>query len=76
MVNEPQSPVKDPNYDLISVLEASLEMVWQAETYARDAEQAGDAELAQWFRAIQENNRKAGDQGKKMLVERLQNQSG
>ncbi|XKH53206.1 hypothetical protein LG293_03590 [Citricoccus nitrophenolicus] len=73
MANEPQSPVKDPNYDLISVLEASLKMVFQAETYARDAEQAGDAELADWFRKIQENNRKAGDQGSEMLKQRLQN---
>ncbi|GAA1129272.1 hypothetical protein [Citricoccus alkalitolerans] len=72
MANEPQSPVKDPNYDLISVLEASLKMVFQAETYARDAEQAGDAELADWFRKIQENNRKAGDQGSEMLKQRLQ----
>ncbi|NUL45913.1 hypothetical protein F7P69_12020 [Cellulosimicrobium funkei] len=75
MANEPQSPVKDPHYDLISVLEASLRMVYQAETYARDAEQAGDAELADWFRKIQENNRKAGDQGSEMLKQRLQNRA-
>ncbi|MFB9072108.1 hypothetical protein ACFFIO_16385 [Citricoccus parietis] len=75
MANEPQSPVKDPNYDLISVLEASLKMVFQAETYARDAEQAGDTELADWFRKIQENNRKAGDQGSEMLKQRLQNRA-
>ncbi|WP_188804541.1 hypothetical protein [Citricoccus zhacaiensis] len=76
MANEPQSPVKDPNYDLISILEASLHMVWKMETYARDAEQAGDTELAHWFRAIQENNRKAGEQGKQLLAQRLQNQAG
>jgi predicted metal-dependent HD superfamily phosphohydrolase len=76
MADEPQSPVKDPHYDLISILEASLQMVWKVETYAQDAEQAGDTELAQWFRAIQENNRTAGEQGKQMLAQRLQNQGG
>jgi hypothetical protein len=76
MANEPQSPVKDPNYDLLSILEASLQMVWKVETYAQDAEQAGDTELAQWFRAIQEHNRTAGEQGKQMLAQRLQNQGG
>lgn len=76
MANEPQSPVKDPNYDLISVLEASLQVVWKMETYASDAEAAGDTELAEWFRKIQENNRTAGEQGKRMLIQRLQNQGG
>ncbi|MFD1212115.1 hypothetical protein ACFQ36_08680 [Arthrobacter sp. GCM10027362] len=72
MVGEPQGPMKDKNYDLIWVLEASLKNVWQLETYIQDADQAGDSELAEWFRKIQENNRKAGDQGKRMLMERLQ----
>ncbi|MFC7403380.1 hypothetical protein [Citricoccus sp. GCM10030269] len=75
MANEPQSPVKDPNYDLIAVLEKSLQAVFQLETYAKDAEQNGDTELAEWFRRIQENNRKAGDQGSELLLKRLQNRS-
>ena len=72
MADAPQSPVKDPNYDLISIVEASLKMVWQMETYAQDAEQAGDTELAHWFRKIQENNRTAGQQGQELLLKRLQ----
>lgn len=76
MTNEPQSPVKDANYDLIWALEASLHNVWQMETYIQDAEQAGDSELAEWFRKIQHNNRKAGEQGKTMLAQRLQKESG
>jgi hypothetical protein len=74
MATESHSPVKDPHYDLIAILEASLEMVWQVDTYIQDAEAAGDAELAEWFRKIQTNNRKAGEQGKQMLLQRLQNE--
>lgn len=68
--------VKDKNYDLISVLQASLHYVWQMETYAQDAEREGDSELAHWFRAIQRNNQKAADQGKEMLIRRLQAEGG
>lgn len=66
------SPVKDRTYALITVLQESLENVWQMEEYAQDAEREGDQELAEWFRKIQENNRKAGDQGKQLLVQRMQ----
>lgn len=72
MANEPQSPVKDSNYDLISILSASLEMAWTVDTYIADAEQNGDSELAEWFRKIQQSNLKAGEQGKQMLAQRLQ----
>ncbi len=72
---EPQSPVKDPNYDLISVVESSLKWIYQVETYAQDAESRGDSELAEWFRKIQHNNQKAAEQGKQMLVQRLQQES-
>jgi hypothetical protein len=71
MTHTPASPLKDKNYNLISVIQASLHYVWQMETYIADAEKDGDSELADWFRRIQENNRKAGDQGKEMLLKRL-----
>lgn len=70
-MTEPNSPVKDKNYNLIAVLEASLNMTFQMEEYIQDAEKDGDTEVAEWFRKIQENNRKAGDQGKQMLAQRL-----
>ena len=69
-----ESPVKDKNYNLITVLQASLHYIWQLETYIDDAESDGDAELAEWFRKIQENNRKAGEQGKQLLLQRLQSE--
>lgn len=72
MTNEPQSPVKDKNYNLIWAVEASLHNVWKLETYIEDAKGQGDQELANWFQKIQENNRTAGEQGQKMLAQRLQ----
>jgi hypothetical protein len=76
MANEPASPAKDKNYNLVTVLQASLEYVWQMETYIADAERDGDSELAEWFRKIQENNRKAGEQGKQLLAQRLSREEG
>ncbi|MFC0505819.1 hypothetical protein [Micromonospora costi] len=72
MAKEQMSPVKDKNYDLIRTLQMSLEHVYRMETYINDAEQRGDNELADWFRMIRDNNRKAGDQGKQMLMTRMQ----
>ncbi|MEV4202096.1 hypothetical protein [Micromonospora globbae] len=72
MTKEQKSPVKDKNYDLIRTLQMSLEHVYRMETYIADAEQRGDSELADWFRKIQDNNRRAGDQGKQMLMARMQ----
>ena len=72
MAAEPESPVRDKNYNLIWALEASLHNIWRLEKYIEDADQEGDGELAEWFRKIQHNNRKAGEQGKRMLAERLQ----
>jgi hypothetical protein len=72
----PESPVKDKNYNLINILHLSLENAWRMETFAKDAEREGDAELAEWFRKIQENSKKAGEQGKQMLASRLQKEGG
>lgn len=72
MANEPQSPLRDKDYNLVATVEILLKNVWQLDTYIRDAEGEGDTELAEWFRTIQENNRKAGEKGKQMLSRRLQ----
>ena len=72
MVTDISSPVKDKDYNLIWTIEASLSNVWTLETYIQDAREQGDDELADWFARIQENNRTAGEQGKEMLLQRLQ----
>ena len=72
MVTDISSPVKDKDYNLIWTIEASLSNVWTLETYIQDAREQGDDELADWFARIQKNNRTAGEQGKEMLLQRLQ----
>ncbi|MDA0566828.1 hypothetical protein LG943_21290 [Streptomonospora sp. S1-112] len=76
MADTPSSPLKDKNYNLVWAVHQSLENVWRLENFIQDAERDGDQELADWLRRIQENNKKAGDQGKKMLLERLQRENG
>ncbi|MBW1638199.1 hypothetical protein [Microbacterium resistens] len=72
MEDKPARAMKDENYNLVCVLEASLRNAWKMQTYIEDAEQAGDAELAEWFRKVQHNSLKAGEQGKRMLRARLE----
>jgi hypothetical protein len=76
MTQEPASPVKDKNYDLITVLQVLLRSVWKIETYAKDAEEEGDTDLARWFRKIQDYERAAAVQGKEMLLRRLREEGG
>ncbi|HEX5542213.1 MAG TPA: hypothetical protein VFX60_11745 [Micromonospora sp.] len=75
-VQAPPSPVKDKNYDLVTVLHKSLKNIWKMDHYIADAERQGDQELAEWFRKIKDNNMKAGAQGKAMLAKRLQMEEG
>jgi hypothetical protein len=45
--------------------------VLRLETYIRDAEEAGDNELADLFKRAQSESRKGAEQGKQMLRARL-----
>ena len=72
MTDDSARPVKDGTYDLITVVQASLENAWQMSEYISDADKAGDSELAEWFRKIQHNSVKAGEQGKELLLSRLE----
>jgi len=65
---------KDKNYNLISVLHHSSDNVESLKTYIQDAEQEGDQELVDFFDGILENNLKAAQRAKEMLVPRLQNE--
>ncbi len=68
----PESGTRDKNYDLITVTQLCLEHVWRLEQYAQDAEREGDRELSLIFRRMQEHSRKGADECKRMLSERLQ----
>ncbi len=65
---------KDKNYNLIAVLYHSSDNVESLKTYIQDAEQEGDQELVDFFDGILENNLRAAQRAKEMLVARLQNE--
>ena len=65
---------KDKNYNLISALYQASDNVETAKAYAQDAQNEGDQELADFFNMVVENNQKAAQQAKEMLVPRLQNE--
>ncbi len=73
-MTEQSGQPKDKNYNLISVLYHSSDNVESLKTYIQDAEQEGDQELVNFFNGILENNLKATQQAKEMLVSRLQNE--
>jgi hypothetical protein len=63
---------KDKNYNLITVLHQSSDNVESLKTYIQDAQSEGDQELVEFFNGVLENNLKAAQRAKEMLVPRLQ----
>ncbi|MBA2534769.1 MAG: hypothetical protein H0V21_07140 [Rubrobacter sp.] len=63
---------KDKNYNLISVLYQSSDNAESLKAFVQDAESEGDQELVEFFNGILENNLRAAQQAKEMLVPRLQ----
>jgi hypothetical protein len=62
---------KDKDYDIIWFTQACMDNVLRLETYIKDAESAGDSELAEFFRRARADSRKGADQGKQLLRTRL-----
>jgi hypothetical protein len=62
---------KDKDYDIIWFTQACMDNVLWLETYIKDAESAGDSELAEFFRRARADSRKGADQGKQLLRTRL-----
>lgn len=62
---------KDKDYNVIWFTEQCLSNVLRLETYAEDADRAGDSDLAEFFRRAQETSRKGAEQGKRLLSARL-----
>ncbi len=73
MTEQSRQP-KDKNYNLIAVLYHSSDNVESLKTYINDAEQEGDQELVDFFGGILENNLRAAQSAKEMLVARIQNE--
>jgi hypothetical protein len=62
---------RDKDYDIIWFTQVCLKNVLRLETYIKDAERAGDQELAEFFRRAQSESRKGAEQGKQLLAQRL-----
>jgi len=62
---------KDKDYDIIWFTEACLSNALRLEQYCKDAEEAGDDELVQFFTRAQEKSRKGAEQGKQLLASRI-----
>ena len=59
---------KDKNYNLISVLYHSSENVESLKSYIQGAQSEGDQELVEFFDGVLENNLRAAQQAKEMLI--------
>src|SRR5918912_2497697 len=57
-------------YDLSSVLFHSLEAGASYEQYMRDAEEAGDEELVEFFRRVRDEDSMRADEAQRLLAER------
>ncbi len=73
MAEQARQP-KDKNYNLITVLYQSSDNAESLKTYIRDAEEEGDQELVEFFNGILENNLRAAQRAKEMLVPRFQSE--
>jgi hypothetical protein len=62
---------KDKDYNIVWFTEKCLSNALRLETFVRDAERDGDAELADFFRRAQADSRKGAEQGKQLLRSRL-----
>lgn len=61
----------DKDYNLIWFTEQCLQNALRLETYVKDAERAGDSEVADLFRKAQSDSRKGAEIGKQLLRSRL-----
>jgi hypothetical protein len=62
---------KDKNFDLISTVYHALQGCSACDTYINDAEQAGDEELANYFKGVKKQYHELAELGQSMLIGRL-----
>jgi rubrerythrin len=63
--------VRDEHYAVVSILYHALQGAETYQTYINDAERAGDQELVQFFREVQEEERRRAARAKELLRGRL-----
>lgn len=65
------NPVKDKNYDMISSIYHLAQGSEMCKQYARDAQNEGDSEAADFFNSLQRFYTEHGEKGAKILKDRL-----
>ncbi|MDY7229785.1 hypothetical protein [Hyalangium rubrum] len=68
---EQQTGTRDEHYNLISSLYHLLEGAATCEQYIRDAQEAGDQELVQFFKDLQDEHRNLSERAKNLLGSRI-----
>ena len=71
---ESATGISNARYNLVSVLYHALEGGATYDKYIEDAENEGDQELVEFFNGILENNLRAAQRAKEMLVPRFQSE--
>jgi hypothetical protein len=59
-------------YNLVSIMYHALQAAETGDRYIADAEAQGDADLAAFFREVQQEDRRRADRAKQLLSSRLQ----
>ena len=62
---------RDETYDVVSILYHALQGAETYQQYVQDAEQRGDQELGQFFREVQEEEKRRAERAKQLLANRL-----
>jgi hypothetical protein len=65
------TPLKDKDYDLISVVYHAAQGAEICRQYAADAESEGDQDAARYFGEVREQNMRLVDEGKALLRGRM-----
>jgi hypothetical protein len=71
MADEQPAGTRDTTYDPISVVSHALQGAETYPTDVRDAETAGDGELAAFFREAQQQNQQVAARAKELLGQRM-----
>ncbi len=71
-----QTSTGAPNlvYDIVSIMYHELESASTLQQYIRDAQQAGDNELLNFFQQTLQEHRQCAQQAQQLLAQRLQGQ--
>jgi hypothetical protein len=66
----------DVTYNLVSILYHALHGAETYQQYIQDAEQAGNRELAQFFREVHDENRRRAERGQQLLAQCISQRGG